>query len=101
MKKTKFKPCIKCSGRGYIGHYKSGDGWASSWSENCCDCNGQGYIEVPMTNADCIRKMNDEDIADFLLNYFAHGYEHHGYVNMDSKYKEIMKWLQKEVGDNG
>ena len=45
IKKTKFKPCTKCSGRGYIGHYESGDGWASSWSENCCDCNGEGYIE--------------------------------------------------------
>ena len=74
MKKTKFLSCIKCIGRGYVGRYESGDGWASSWSEPCKECNGQGYIEVPMTNADCIRKMDDSELLNFIRDVHFEGY---------------------------
>ena len=54
------KHCRICHNTSCSNHGKNisflGDGWK---------CN---YIPVP-TNADCIRAMNDEELAQFLYNY--------------------------------
>ena len=54
--------CQNCNGRGFI----SGGDDHSIWSKTCDVCYGSGMIEVPMTNADKIRAMSDEDLADFI-----------------------------------
>ena len=38
----------------------------STWSKSCEDCHGIGFIRVPKTNADRIRAMSDEELAEFL-----------------------------------
>ena len=40
----------------------------STWSKTCEDCHGIGFSRVPMTNADRIRAMSDEELAELLAN---------------------------------
>lgn len=52
--------------------------------ERCCD------YYAPMTNADRIRNMNDEELADFIINFdniFGEEYEGE---------QSCLAWLQKE-----
>ena len=54
--------CPNCSGRGIIvAEYLN-----SQTSAVCPGCNGLGMQYVPMTNADRIRSMSDEELARFL-----------------------------------
>lgn len=57
-------PCSDCNGRGFICQTTE----YSITSKICSVCNGLGYIEVPMTNADRIRAMSDEELQIFLCN---------------------------------
>lgn len=67
--RTKRVPCPECGGIGFVQHTKidheSGTGLA--WSEECPRCNGWRIVEVPMTNADLIRGMTDEELANMLV----------------------------------
>lgn len=55
-------PCMDCDGKGFIAKFSE----YSVWSERCPNCGGTGIVKVPMTNADKIRAMSDEELAEFL-----------------------------------
>ena len=58
-------PCMDCDGKGFIAKFSE----YSMWSERCPNCGGTGIVKVPMTNADRIRAMSDEELAKFLCNF--------------------------------
>lgn len=51
------------------------------------DGSGGGYRKVPMTNANRIRAMSDEELADFLIDLADDG-------NL-----RIREWLQQPAGE--
>ena len=55
--------CPVCDGRGYVSWIQSTETSCSSGSKTCPHCNGTGWVEVDMTNADHIRSMTDEELA--------------------------------------
>ena len=60
--KTKKLVCYNCGGHGFITTtYENGQ-----TSAICPVCGGIGTHEIQMTNADCIRAMNDEELATFI-----------------------------------
>lgn len=61
-------PCKRCSGRGFINWTFSEGNTGTETSYICPDCNGSGDIVVPMTNADRIRAMSDEELAAWAIN---------------------------------
>ena len=66
MGNTKLEICEKCWG---TGHVHGGDE-NSTWSKSCEDCRGVGFVRVPMTNADRIRDMTDEELAKECVKQF-------------------------------
>ena len=58
-------PCPKCDGHGIISEFTD----HSVSVQTCTVCDGLGHIEAPMTNADRIRAMSDEELCDFLGQY--------------------------------
>lgn len=56
-------PCMECDGKGFIAKF----GEYSVWSERCQNCGGTGIVKVPVTNADRIRAMSNEELAEFLI----------------------------------
>ena len=64
MADTKLVICEKCLGTGHV----NGGNENSTWSKTCEDCHGTGFSRVPMTNADRIRAMSDEELAELLAN---------------------------------
>ena len=62
--KTKKLVCYNCGGHGFITTiYESGQ-----TSTICPVCGGIGTHEIKMTNADSIRAMSDEELAEFLTH---------------------------------
>ena len=55
-------PCMECNGKGFIAKF----GEYSVWSKRCPNCGGTGIVKVPMTNADRIRAMSDEELSEFI-----------------------------------
>ena len=55
-------PCMECDGKGSIAKF----GEYSVWSVRCQNCGGTGIVKVPVTNADRIRAMSDEELAILL-----------------------------------
>ena len=64
MGDTKLVICEKCLGTGHV----NGGNENSTWSKACEYCHGIGFSRVPMTNADRIRAMSDEELAELLAN---------------------------------
>ena len=63
--KTKKLVCYNCGGHGFITTiYENGQ-----TSTICPVCGGIGTHEIQMTNADRIRAMSDEELAEFLWNF--------------------------------
>lgn len=62
MADTKLVICEKCWGTGQV----HGGEENSTWSKTCEDCHGIGFVRVPMTNADHIRAMSDEELAKLI-----------------------------------
>lgn len=60
-------PCMECNGKGFIAKF----GECSVWSERCPNCGGTGIVKVPMTNADRIRRMSDEELAAYIWPKFG------------------------------
>lgn len=65
------------------------------------DGSGGGYRKVPMTNANRIRAMNDEELAWELMLWRCEAVaRHHG---ISSEYpdtqKTILEWLQQPAGE--
>ena len=61
-----LKTCPYCGGRGYINQFEDIEGGCRAWSKMCIACNGTGTILCQETNADRIRRMSDEELAEFL-----------------------------------
>ena len=60
--KTKKLVCYNCGGHGFIAAtYESGQ-----TSAICPVCGGIGTHEIQMTNADRIRAMSDEELAELI-----------------------------------
>ena len=59
----------------------------------CMECthNAVDHIQ-PKTNADVIRNMNDEELAEFLVEVVKDAVFH------SEEYQEWLEWLQAEVG---
>lgn len=68
MADTKLVICEKCWGKGHV----NGGDENSTWSKTCEDCRGIGFVRVPMTNADHIRAMSDEELAKILNAFTAY-----------------------------
>ena len=63
--KTKKIVCYNCGGHGFITTtYENGQ-----TSAICPVCGGIGSHEIQMTNADRIRSMSNEELAEFLWNF--------------------------------
>lgn len=56
-------PCPECNGLGYTLIAIRCD----LVKITCDNCGGTGTIEVPMTNADRVRSMTDEELASFMV----------------------------------
>ena len=63
-----LKSCPYCGGHGYINQFEDIEGGCRAWANECIACKGTGAILVPETNADCIRRMSDEELADWAIN---------------------------------
>lgn len=70
MKKT--IACEKCGGRGYFTVPCYGEDYDGVTVLRCEVCKGNGMIEVPVTNADRIRSMTDEELAAVLDGFGAY-----------------------------
>lgn len=75
--KTKFVHCPECGGAGLLGVH--GNDFDSA--KECSCCKGTGAIEVPMTNADCIRSMSDEELAEHNIHPFKVWNRYEGYYD--------------------
>lgn len=67
MDMNKRIPCKRCSGRGFINWTFSEGNTGTATCCTCPECSGSGDIVVPMTNADRIRAMSDEELAVLLI----------------------------------
>lgn len=56
--KQKIINCTKCCGMGHVGVFNR---------VRCDVCEGRGWVTAPMTNADWIRDMTDEEMAVLLM----------------------------------
>lgn len=84
---SKRIPCKRCSGKGYIYVTYSDENTGTVTSYICPDCNGSGNIVVPMTNADRIRAMSDEELAAWMAECNAY----REYANAS----QWLPWLQQ------
>ena len=90
MADTKLVICEKCLGTGHV----NGGNENSTWSKTCENCHGIGFSRVPMTNADHIRAMSDEELAEFLGDWA----QRHRAWMCDSQ-GECLAWLQEPAQD--
>lgn len=66
---TKRIFCPECDGIGlHIERFVNHDGTICEHTTKCETCNGERYITVPFTNADRIRAMSDEELAEWAIN---------------------------------
>ena len=102
-------PCMECDGKGFIAKF----GEYSVWSERCPNCGGTGIVKVPVTNADRIRAMSDEELAVFLddLTCLCVDCNDHDGVNENcpiykqgcGRYcepKDLIDWLQQPAEED-
>ena len=54
-----------------------------------------------MTNADKIRQMSNEDLAEWILNWHIGGCPDAGKCRAETCYACWLNWLRQEVVDNG
>ena len=89
-------PCMDCGGKGFIAIYSE----YSVWSERCQNCGGTGIVKVPMTNADRIRAMSDEELAAYLAEIsggtILKTYNQLGLSLSDEKSKKYLNELTAE-----
>ena len=98
MKTNKLVNCPQCGGFGFTSTPVSTDYKITVCRAKTCElCHGAGVIEAPMTNADRIRAMSDEELAWELMLWRCEAVaRHHG---ISSEYpdtqKTILEWLQQ------
>ena len=90
MKTNKLVSCPQCGGFGFTSTPVSTDYEITVCRAKTCElCHGAGVIEVPMTNADRIRAMSDEELAKLLCCT--------GWRMIEQK--ECLEWLQQSSGE--
>ena len=121
--KTKKLVCYNCGGHGFItATYESGQ-----TSAICPVCGGIGTHEIQMTNADRIRAMSDEELAEFIQNMVdgsnSHNVACYGCINYGTHHSDpankgtclyecdgcenegigldVLKWLQRPAEGDG
>ena len=88
MKTKKLVNCPQCGGFGFTSTPVSKNyGITVCRAKTCELCHGAGVIVVPMTNADRIRAMSDEELAEFLIDLADDG-------NL-----RIRDWLKQPSGE--
>ena len=86
--KTKKLVCYNCGGHGFItATYEN-----EQTSAICPVCGGIGSHEIQMTNADRIRSMSDEELAEFLYQV--------GYDNGWGLEEYALEWLQQPAEED-
>ena len=90
---TKTIVCPECNGFGYIEEHVDG----LLYKKECGCCGGARILRVPVTNADRIRNMSDEELSVFLWRFDLEevAREDGGFLVR----KKITEWLQKPVED--
>lgn len=65
------------------------------------DGSGGGYRKVPMTNANRIRAMNDEELAWELMLWRCEAVARHHGISREypDTQKTILEWLQQPAGE--
>lgn len=90
MKTNKLVNCTQCGGFGFTSTPVSKNyGITVCRAKTCELCHGAGVIAVPMTNADRIRAMTDEELAKLLCCT--------GWRMIEQK--ECLEWLQQPAGE--
>ena len=91
MKTNKLVNCPQCGGFGFTSTPVSTDYEITVCRAKTCElCNGAGVIAVPMTNADRIRAMSDEELAKLLCCTGWRMFEQ----------KECLEWLQRPAEED-
>ena len=91
MKTNKLVSCPQCGGFGFTSTPVSTDYEITVCRAKTCElCHGAGVIEVPMTNADRIRSMSDEELAKLLCCT--------GWRMIERK--ECIEWLQQPANED-
>ena len=91
MKTKKLVNCPQCGGFGFTSTPVSTDYEITVCRAKTCElCHGAGVIEVPMTNADRIRAMSDEELAKLLCCT--------GWRMIEQK--ECLEWLQQPAEED-
>lgn len=87
--------CPVCNGHGFV----SGGDDKSIWSKSCDNCNHSGFITVPMTNGDLIRKCNNEQLQKVYFNLKTWAIYSGGDENrlLDDSPEDFLLWLSKET----
>ena len=81
--------CSACGGESaYTWH------GSSKFSAYCPNCGAEMRVETDMTNADRIRAMSDEELAEWISKHDCHT-NLYGYDPKDT----ILEWLKQEVDD--
>lgn len=88
--------CNKCFGTGVITHRTN----SGVWNELCYECGGSGCVDAYTTNADMIRKMDDEDLAIVLEEWFGRGYFEGLEDGAKDVYGVALEWLQQPAEVN-
>ena len=92
MKTNRLVNCPQCGGFGFTSTPVSTDYEITVCRAKTCElCHGAGVIEVPTTNADRIRSMNDEELAKLLCCT--------GWRMIEQK--ECLEWLQQPAEEAG
>lgn len=97
-------PCMECDGKGFIAKF----GEYSVWSERCQNCGGTGIVKVPVTNADRIRAMSDEELAILLCRIMdcsicKRNIQKDGECDnysADGLSKAVLNWLQRPAEED-
>lgn len=104
MKTNRLVNCPQCGGFGFTSTPVSTDYEITVCRAKTCElCHGAGVIEVPMTNADHIRAMTDEELVNLHYSGSAHCIasdptvcDRHDFIgNLTPCEQCYLKWLQQ------
>ena len=95
--KTKKLVCYNCGGHGFItATYENGQ-----TSAICPVCGGIGTHEIQMTNADRIRAMSDEELANIVECPYGNPYFDEHLPCKGSCHDRLLIWLQMLAEEDG
>lgn len=88
--------CSECNGRGNITLARMYNDLCGIGCKTCPCCNGTGFHEVDMTNADRIRAMSDKELINLLAQFSSFSCI---FPEMDCEETScvdcVTKWLQQ------